>query len=368
MSSDAIWKKLDKEFGGSVLFKADDAIKMKVDVVPFPSPSLNEAVGFGGLPLGKISQFHGPEGSGKTFFAMLMVKEFQKNYPNTDVLWIDAEFSFDTSWAEKIGIDLSRLRLIKENNGAKVFTMLCGKYSDKGKKTTPGVLDLVVSKDLDVKLVVLDSIAQLIPPVEHGRGFDEQEMAALARLLPKGFRSTSELLSKSGSAMICINQAREKIGERIPTMTYPGGRSYRHSLSLAVQFVASTAKDNVLKDDRDDKFGHKILAKVEKTRGGPDKHKAEFFLDFSKGVVNIGEEVATLADQYGLVERPNNTMWEWGGKSFRGKNAFYEFLDENPDVVKEILKGVSEARERGVAPVSESKDKDFYSDDDGDKK
>jgi len=289
--------------------------------------------------------------SGKTAFAMLMVKEFQEKFPESDVLWIDAEFSFDTKWANNLGIDLTRLRIIRENNGAAVFTMLCGKYNDKGKKSVPGVLDLIASKDLDVQLIVLDSIAMLIPPVEHGRGFEEQEMAALARLLPKGFRATSELLSKSNCAMICINQAREKIGERIPTLTYPGGRSYRHSLSLAIEFVGSTAKDNVLFDSRGEKVGHRMLAKVQKTRGGPDKHKASFFIDFTKGVVKIGEELATLGDAYGVISRPSTVTWEFEGQSFKGKNAFYDFLDENPEARDKIVKEIQAAKERGVDAV-----------------
>lgn len=347
MSTSKIWEKLDREFGGG-LHRGDETAKMKVDVIPFPSESLNDAVGYGGLPIGRISQFHGPEGSGKTMFAMLMVKEVQQLHPDSEVLWIDAEYSFDSKWAASLGIDLSRLRVYKENDGAKVFKALCGSTNDKGKKTTPGVLDLVENKELNVKLIVLDSIAQLIPPVETGRGFDEQEMAALARLLPKGFRVTSKMLSQTNCSMICINQAREKIGERIPTLTYPGGRSYRHSLSLAIQLTASSAKDNVLTDVRDNKSGHKILAKVEKTRGGPDKHRAEFFIDFKKGVVNKGEEIALLGESYGVITRPNLQTWEYKGESVRGKQNFFDKIDADPNLQQEIIEEINSLKERGV--------------------
>lgn len=342
-----IWDKLDKEFGGA-LHRGDENARMRVDVIPFPSPSLNDAVGYGGLPIGRISQCHGAEGSGKTMFAMLMVKQVQQLYPKSEVFWIDAEYSFDSKWAESLGIDLTRIQIYKENDGAKVFTALCGASNDKGKKVKPGVLDLVASQDLDVRLIVLDSIAQLIPPVESGRGFDEQEMAALARLLPKGFRVTSKMLSQTNCAMLCINQAREKLGERIPTITYPGGRSYRHSLSLAMQFTASSAKDNVLVDSRGGKSGHKIIAKIDKTRGGPDKHRAEFFLDFTKGVVNKGEEIALLGEAYGVITRPNIQSWEYRGEVVRGKQNFFDKLDEDEGLQAAILQEIEDLKEAGV--------------------
>lgn len=348
MKSEKIWEKLGKEFGEGSLFRASSPTQLKVEVIPTPSPSLNDAIGFGGLPLGRISQFHGPEAAGKTMFAMLMVKQAQELYPESEVVWIDAEYSFSNKWATSLGIDTDRLIVIRENDGAKVFTYLCGKSNDKGKKVKPGILDLIAANELDVKLVVLDSIAQLIPPVEDGRGFDEQEMAALARLLPKGFRVTSSLLSKANCAMLCINQAREKLGARVPTLTYPGGRAYRHSLSLTVQFMASEAKDNILYNSREEKIGHKILAKVEKTRGGPDKHRAEFFLSFNEGVVKKGSEVALLGHAYGVVDRPNAQMWEYKDMSIRGAENFANELEANPDLMNAIIAEVEEMKESGV--------------------
>ena len=104
---DNVWDKLSKEMGGS-LFRATDKARLDIESVPTPSPSLNDAIGdnFGGIPIGRISQLYGPEGCGKSFFAMLMVKEFQEKYPTSECVWIDSEYSFDSKWAAKIGIDL----------------------------------------------------------------------------------------------------------------------------------------------------------------------------------------------------------------------------------------------------------------------
>lgn len=327
--------------------KASDPQAYKGEIIEFPSLTLGDASHYWGLPLGKITQFHGPEGCGKTFFAMLMVKQAQDKYPGSSVVWFDAEYSFNEAWAKNLGIDIDRLIIVPENNAATIFTMICGRANDQGKKIDLGILDHVAQKTLDCKLIVLDSIANLIYPIEENRGFEEQEMAAGARFLMKGMKRTTPMLAETGTAFLCINQAREKIGERIPTLTYPGGRPYRHTLSLAVLFKASGSKDGQIQSEDERKQGHKILATVEKTRAGPDKWKSEFWLDFSKGVVNRGAEAAMLGDAYGIISRPNAVTWIYEDLNVKGKDAFAAALEARPDLVDKLITRIRDIKSNG---------------------
>lgn len=314
-----------------------EKLSMPEEVIEFPSLTLGDATHCWGLPRGRISQFWGPEGGGKTFMAMLMAKQTQLQYPGSSVVWIDAEYSFSRDWARSLGIDMKRFIIIRDNMAASVFTKLCGRSNDKGVKVDLGVLDHIEKGTLNCKLIVLDSIANLIAPIEEDRGFGEHEMAGLARFLKKAMQRVSGPLSATNTAFLCINQAREKIGARIPTLTYPGGRAWRHMLSLAVLFVPSTAKDGVILNHEEKKMGHKIIATVEKTRFGADKWKAEFWIDFSKGIVKRGEEAAILGDAYGVVQRPSLTKWVYKDLQAVGKDNFFAALEERPDLITNIV-------------------------------
>lgn len=326
---------------------ASEKVAYKGEFIPFPSVSLGDASHFWGVPLGKVTQFHGPEGSGKTFFAMLMIKEAQIKYPDSSVVWFDAEFSFSEKWAKQLGIDLDRLIIIAENQASTIFTMLCGKTNEQGKKSDLGILDHIRMGTLKCRLICLDSIANLIYPIEENRGFDEHEMAAGARFLLKGMKRALPMLAETQTAFICINQARELIGARVPTLTYPGGRPYRHAISLGILFKASGAKDGEVQDAAEHKIGHKINATVEKTRGGPNKWKSEFWLDFSRGVVNKGQELAMLGDAYKIVDRPNNVMWKWEHLSVKGKDAFAAALEADPEAMKKLFAQIQAVKEAG---------------------
>ena len=341
-----IWEQLSKSFGGDSFIRANEPIRLNWDVLEFNSPSLGDAVGAWGIPLGGISQLHGLEGCGKTFLAMLMAKDVLERYPESEVVWVDAETSFNKKWAEKIGLDVSRLIIMPNNNGVDMFRAICGKVT-KGKKTHDGILDHVINGELDVKLIVIDSIAQIIPPAEEGRDFDEMEMAALARFLPRAFRRLRPQLSKAKVALLCINQARMNM-EYGGGLTYSGGKGLRFNLDIAIKLHASAAKDSTLFNEAGKKCGHKIIATVEKCRAGSNMYQAEFWLDFNEGIVKIGEEVARLGDVYGIIDRPNNQTWVYGEVSVRGKDAFFAKLDNDPELRNEILTKIKQAKEGGA--------------------
>lgn len=348
------------------VFIASSPKNQEIETVPFASASLNDATHFWGVPLRRITQFFGQEGSGKTLMAMLSVVAFQKKYPKTFCVWVDAESSFDRKWAASLGIDLDRLIIVTSNNGGDIFHILCGKPPQgKAKTGKPGIFDWVQEGRIDVKLVVIDSIAAIIPPVEASRNLDDQDIAALARFLPKAFRSLASKTAKSDTAVICINQAREKIGERIPTLTYPGGRTYRHMISLNIKFQGSKAKDKMIIDSTGKKVGHKVIATIEKTRGGPDGMKAEFWLHFYKGIVLVGEEVAVLGAAYGVISKPSPKKLKYNDLEAVGAENFGVLLDNSPDEMEEIIKAIRVAKLRGVErPAALSSDSENIDDDD----
>jgi recombination protein RecA len=366
MSSDDVWSQMNKDHGGEAFFDSDDEERYDWEVIDYPCVSLGDATHHWGLPLGRVTQFHGIENSGKSFLAMLMVKETLIKYPKAFAIWIDAESSFDREWAELLGLDLNRVKIIEENSGADVFDRLCGRFNSTGKKV-PGALDRAINGEIDIKIIVLDSIAALVAPAEEGRNFNEMEMGALPKFLKRAFTRVRPMLKRADCAFIAINQARDQMGFGAHGITYPGGKTWRHSMDFAIKLHPSTAADGKLEDSFG-KFGHKIIATVEKCRGGTNLYQAEFWLDFRKGVVKRGEELGTLGAAYGVIERPNNTQWIYAGVTYRGKEAFFSFLEETPAAYQAILTSIKEAkassRKRTVAlseeGVAESATSDNY--------
>jgi len=363
------WELINKIYGDK-MFRGDEPQKLCHDVIAFASPTLADATHFGGVPKGILTQFHGPEGGGKTFAAMLQAKQVLDDDPAAEVVWLDAEFSFQKAWATKIGLDMSRVHVMQENIGSELFEILVGIPGKKEAKPKPGILDLKMAGALNVQLIVLDSIAAIVPPVEEGRTVAEQDMAALARFLPKAFRMVMAKLAKANVAMICINQARDLMGARVPTLTYPGGRSYKHTLSLAILFNATQAKTTSLYDANGVKYGHKVICTVEKTRGGPNKQKAEVWFDFRNGrVAKLGEETALLAAAYGVVEKPSATKWSYDGVEVVGRENFFQYLEDNPDVMQKILAECRDVKAKGAdraATLSEDSSVDIESESFGD--
>lgn len=344
------WKELNKSFGNR-MFRGDEELKFNIDVIPFPSPSLADASHFGGIPLGKISQFHGPEGSGKTFMAMLTAKQVLEDDPTAEVMWFDCEQSFNREWANHMGLDMTRFHYSDENVGAEVFSMICGKPSASGKgKGTPGLLDFNKEGKTNVKLVVLDSIAALIPPAELDKDMAAFEVAALARFLPKALRVTAAKLAQSNTALLCINHAKEAIGDNVNKYTYPGGRGLRYMLSLVVLFDTTQSKSATLFDADENKYGHRVDCTVEKTRGGPNKWKSKIWFNFRDGcMAKIGEEVALLGEAYDVIQRPNPKTWVYKDVSIAGKDNFFECLDEDEELRQEILEECRAAKEKGLS-------------------
>ena len=343
--SSKMWADMNKLMGGSAFFRADEDMTFDVKVIPSPSVALGHASAIFGLPRGKITQFHGAQGSGKTFLALLHIKEAQKE-PGTEQLIIDTEDSFNMRWAELLGIDRSRLRIMRTNSGVEIFTALCGKVNKEGKKVFQGITELVAEGKMNINVIVLDSIADLQPPAEENRGFDEMEMAALARFLPRALRVLRPKLAKSNIAMITINHLRDGMNGGQPD--FPGGRGYKHNLDMAIRVHASTAADGLLLDSKGEKVGHRAILTFEKNRFNVNKRQAEVWLDFRTGIVRIGEEVANIGASYGIIQRPNNRTWILEDHNIVGKENFFELLDSDNALRNRVIAKIEEAVRNGA--------------------
>lgn len=345
-SYDKMWGEINKSIGGQSFFRADEEVEFDVDVIPSPSIAMGHASAIWGVPRKKITQFHGAQGSGKSFLAMLYIVEAQKEV-GAEQLLIDTEDSFNMEWAKLLGIDLKRLRILKTNNGADVFRALCGRSNKEGKKMYQGVTELVAEGKMNVNLIVLDSIADMQPPAEENRDFDEMEMAALARFLPRALRVLRPKLAKANIAMITINHLRDGMNGGQPD--FPGGRGYKHNLDMAVRVHASTAADGTLFDpnDKEKKIGHKVILTFEKNRFNVNKRQAEVWLDFRKGITRIGEEVAMAGASYGVITRPNNRTWVLDDHNIVGKENFFELLDTDHALRNSVILRIKEAAASG---------------------
>lgn len=343
---------------------AADTNYKKLDVIDSGSPSLNDALSCGGLPLGRIIQFYGAGGSGKTLMSMIAMKNAQKLDPNAKQMFINSEGTFDRKWARQIGVDLSKVVLINEEkavNGRDLFEMLLGvpkedkqhRFIGKSKK---GFLDLVIEKQINCNLIVLDSLGAIIPAGEDVSEVGKMNIALLPRFLSTVLKKLSLEVNKANLCFIAINHQKATMDPYGADHTYSGGNSYSHFLSANVYFKPRMGKDAQLLDDREEKIGHSIVAKIEKSKFGPWPREAEFKVDFSKGIINAHEELAKIAVKWGVVTRPNNVMYEYEGNSWRGQQAFFDALKENADLLKNISMKIDEVRHADLTKLSSTSD------------
>lgn len=206
----SILNNLKKAHGNDAVFSGDDVALETADPISTGSYALDDAIGILGIPRGRITQLAGAEASGKTFMALQVVKQWQSQDPANWAAWVDAECSYNKEWAEKLGIDTSRLYIIPKTFGAEIFDILCGIPNSKKpeKKDKLGLLDELIAAGPDHKcgVIVLDSIAGMIPPVEASYDVGHQNMAAMARFLPAALRRLLPMIKEANVAFIAINQ------------------------------------------------------------------------------------------------------------------------------------------------------------------
>ena len=332
-----------KFFGEDTIFFDGNIQTFNVEnAIPTGSVGLDEAIGIGGIPRGRIIQLAGKESSGKTMLSLSCIKNYLDQNPENTALFIDAEYTYDPEWAESLGVDTKRVMVLKTNDAAKIFNGLIGLPGAKpGKKKMKGILDYI-SEGVDPKfknmgIIVLDSIAVLSTPTEVGSVAGKHNIASVARFLSNELKKLTPEVAKANVAFVGINQVRVNVGQMFgdPTSS-PGGKALKHACSLMVNMAPIAGADSSIEDENGDRIGHKVRAKIGKNKVGSPFRKAEYSIEYLKGVVNQSEEILDLAVKYNIVSRPNNQSYEYMGESVRGRANMIEKINSSSELYNEI--------------------------------
>lgn len=331
-------KEILKFFGEDTVF-FDGNIATKYEAISTGSPKLDEAIGIGGIPMGRITQLAGQESSGKTMLALSCIREYLNKNPENTALFIDAEYTYDPAWAEKQGVDTSRVMVIKTNDAKAIFEGLIGtvkvnKTTKKVSKNMKGILDHVIEgtdpRFKNLGIIVLDSIAVLNTPLELAAEVGKANMAPIPRFMSTELKKLTPVVAQANVAFIGINQVRVNLGQMFgDPSTSPGGKALKHACSLMLNMAPVFSAGSVIEDDSGERIGHTVRAKIQKNKVGAPFKQAEYKIEYQKGVVETHEEVFDLGIEYGLIVRPNNQMYEIAGESVRGRDAAMRYFLEN---------------------------------------
>ena len=314
---------------------------------------LDNALSAGGLPKGRLFQYYGPTGSGKTLMAMLAMKEAQEADPAAQQMFIDAEGTFDPNWAESLGLDTSRIILVDQETaviGRKCFEMILGVPKEDKKthelvgKSKDGLLDLIKSGELNINMVVLDSLGAIMPPGEDISRVGKMNMSLLARFLTTTFRKLSLEANRAQVPFIFINHKKDGMDPYGSDHTFSGGNSYAHFLSANIYFESVNRADAKVLDENEDRIGATIRATIEKSKFGPWPRKCEFKVNFGIGVIDKHLEVAQLALDYNVVSKPTSVSHEYGDRKWVGYGKFCDAVKDDPALYAELAIKITEAR------------------------
>lgn len=312
---------IEKQFGKGSIMKLGDAHKVRVECIPTGSISLDLALG-GGIPKGRIIEIYGPESSGKTTLTLHAIAEIQKK--GGTAAFIDAEHALDPSYAKRIGVDVENLLLSQPDNGEQALEI---------------VETLVRSNAVD--LIVIDSVAALVPRAEIEGDMGDSHMGLQARLMSQALRKLTGVISRSHATVVFINQIRMKIGVMFGNPeTTTGGNALKFyaSVRMDIRRIAQIkAGDEVI--------GNRTRVKVVKNKIAPPFREAEFDIMYNQGISRSGD-VLDLAVAKGIVEKAGAWFSYGGEKVGQGREASKEFLAANPKVMEEIAKKVTAATEK----------------------
>ena len=360
-------KEIVKFFGEDTIF-FDGNISTKYDAISTGSPLLDEAIGIGGVPKGRVTQLAGQESSGKTMLALSCIKSYLDQNPDNTALFIDAEYTYDPEWAKSQGVDISRVMVIKTNDAKTIFegligTMKVNSKTKKASKNMKGILDYVIegvdSRFKNLGIIVLDSIAVLNTPLEIAADIGKANMAPIPRFLSTELKKLTPVVAQANVAFIGINQVRVNLGQMYgdPT-TSPGGKALKHACSLMINMAPVFASDSVIKNDAGDRVGHTVRAKIQKNKVGAPFRQAEYKVEYIKGVVNVEAEIFDLSVKYGLIERPNNQNYIVDGEKIRGRDNAIASFTNNSFLVEEYNEKIKDIYLGNIDPVVCSDEED----------
>ncbi len=314
---DAAITQIEKAYGkGSVMKLGDSRANMNIETVPTGSLSLDIALGLGGVPKGRVVEVYGPESSGKTTVALHMVAEVQKRGGIAG--FIDAEHALDPVYAKNIGVDIDNLYISQPDNGEQALEI---------------TETMVRSGAVDI--VIVDSVAALVPKAEIDGDMGDSHVGLQARLMSQALRKLTAIISKSNCIVIFINQLREKVGVMFGNPeTTTGGRALKFysSVRLDVRRVESLKQGGEV-------IGNHVRVKVVKNKIAPPFKEAEFDIMFGKGISTEGD-ILDLAAKENIVEKSGAWYAYNGAKIGQGRENAKTYLREHPEVRDEVEKKV----------------------------
>ena len=305
-------KKIEKEFGKGSIMRLGDEIDKKIEVIPSGSIALDKALGVGGYPKGRIIEIYGPESSGKTTFALHAIANAQKN--GGYAAFIDAEHALDPVYAKNLGVDVENLILSQPDNGEQALDIAEA---------------LIKSGSIDI--LVVDSVAALVPEAELNGDMGDSHVGLHARLMSQAMRKLAGIINKTNCVAIFINQIREKVGVMFGNPeTTTGGRALKFYATVRLDI----RKGEAIKDGANI-LGNKTNIKVVKNKVAPPFKTAEVEIIYGEGISRLGE-VVDLAVKYEIINKAGAWFSYEGTKIGQGRENTKEYLKNNPEVLEEI--------------------------------
>ncbi|MCS7073944.1 MAG: recombinase RecA [Bacteroidia bacterium] len=320
-------ERLEKEFGKGVVMKLSDKGDSSLDVIPTGSLGLDLALGVGGVPRGRIIEIYGPESSGKTTLAMHIMAEAQKLGGICAI--VDAEHAFDPVYAEKLGIDTDSLLISQPDNGEQALEI-----AD----------NLIRSGAIDV--LVVDSVAALVPKAEIEGEMGESKMGLQARLMSQALRKLTGSISKTNCVCIFINQLRDKIGVMFGNPeTTTGGNALKFYASIRMDIRRSTQ----IKEGTE-VSGNRVKVKIVKNKVAPPFKSVEFDILYGEGISRAGE-ILDLAVEHKIITKSGSWFSYEGNKLGQGRDAVRNLLRDNPELSQQIEEKLRALFQQGKAQL-----------------
>ena len=302
---------IEKSYGKGAIMRLGDNMQVNVDVIPSGSLSLDLALGIGGVPKGRIIEIYGPESSGKTTLALHIIASAQKQ--GGEVAFVDAEHALEPAYARALGVNIEDLLISQPDTGEDALAI---------------TETLVRSGAIDV--VVVDSVAALVPRSEIEGEMGDSSVGVIARLMSQALRKLAGSISKPNCIVVFINQLREKIGVMYGNPeTTPGGRALKYfsSVRIDVRRIESLKNGSEI-------VGNRTRAKIVKNKVAPPFKEAEFDIMYGEGISKVGE-IIDLAVKLELIDK-SGAWFTIGDARIQGRDAAKQYLKDHPDVADEL--------------------------------
>ncbi len=305
-------EKIEKDFGKGAIMKLGDKPAVSVETIPTGALALDVALGVGGIPRGRIIEIYGPESSGKTTLAQHIVAECQKR--GGIAAFVDAEHALDPEYARNLGVNIDELLISQPDTGEQALDI---------------TEELVRSGAVDV--IVVDSVAALVPKAEIEGSMEDQQMGLQARLMSKALRKLTGIIGKTRTTVIFINQLRQKIGVMYGNPeTTTGGNALKYYASVRLEIKRVEG----LKGDGEE-IGNHVRVRILKNKVAPPFRTAEFDIIFGKGICKIGN-ILDVAVDLDIVKKAGSWFSFNDDKLGQGRDKAKEFLAANPDILNQV--------------------------------